>query len=321
MVMAHCLVQVLVRTRPGVEIHMLAPATTAPIGARMAEVAGVRTVPIGHGELALGARNREAAALRTYHFDQAIVLPNSFKSAWIPFRAHVPLRTGWHGEARFGLLNDRRRLDRSRLPLMIEQFMALGLPAETPLSRPHPLPRLQVDTDNRARVLRELGVSPVPGLLILCPGAEFGPAKRWPAAHYATVARDALAAGRPVWLIGSPNDRAVCAEIAAAAPGTVNLAGRTGLVDAIDLLALADVVVCNDSGLMHVASAVGARVIALFGSTSPRFTPPLGADAEVLRLGLDCSPCFARECPLGHLRCLVDLAPSQVTARVRCASG
>jgi len=312
MVMAHCLVQVLAASRPGVAIHLLAPPATAPLGLRMAEVAGVRTFEVAHGELALGKRNREGRVLRAFGFDQAIVLPNSLKSAWVPFRARIPVRTGWHGEARYGLLNDRRRLDPERLPLMIEQFMALGLAPGAPLPDPYPRPRLQVDADNRERLLESLDLTAGAGLVILCPGAEFGPAKRWPPAHYAAVARHALAGGRPVWLLGSPKDAEVCAEIAAAAPGAVNLAGRTRLLDAIDLLSLASAVVCNDSGLMHVAGALGVRVIALFGSTSPAFTPPLGDGATVLRLGLDCSPCFQRECPLGHLRCLVDLAPDRV---------
>jgi heptosyltransferase-2 len=312
MVMAHCLVQVLAATRSGVEIHLLAPPSTAPLGLRMAEVASVRTFEVGHGELGLGKRNREGRVLRLEAFDQAIVLPNSFKSAWIPFRARIPVRTGWLGESRYGVLNDRRRLDRERLPLMIEQFMALGLPSDATLPDPYPLPRLAVDEANRRRLLDTLGLQADERLLILCPGAEFGPAKRWPPAHYAAVARHALAAGRPVWLLGSPNDADTCAEIAGQAPGAINLAGKTRLLDAIDLLSLAAAVVCNDSGLMHVAGAVGARVIALFGSTSPGFTPPLGTAAAVLRLGLDCSPCFQRECPLGHLRCLVDLEPERI---------
>jgi heptosyltransferase-2 len=312
MVMAHCLVQLLAATRPGVEIHMLAPPATAPLARRMAEVSGVRTFEVAHGELGLGKRNREGHALRGEGFAQAIVLPNSFKSAWVPFRAHIPLRTGWHGEARYGVLNDRRRLDARRYPLMIEQFMALGLPPGAPLPDPRPRPRLEVDGANRARLLRELGLEAAPGLVILCPGAEFGPAKRWPAEHYAAVARHALAAGRPVWLFGSPKDAEVSGQIAAAAPGAIDLAGRTRLLDAVDLLSLASVVVCNDSGLMHVAGALGVRVVAVFGSTSPDFTPPLGADSAVVRLGIDCSPCFQRECPLGHLRCLVDLGPERV---------
>jgi len=312
MVMAHCLVQLLAATRPGVAIHLLAPPSTAPLGLRMAELASVRTFEVGHGELGLDKRNREGRALRAAAFDQAIVLPNSFKSAWVPFRARIPVRTGWHGESRYGVLNDRRRLDRERLPLMIEQFMALGLPPNAALPEPYPLPRLAVDEANRRHLLDTLGLQTDERLLILCPGAEFGPAKRWPSAHYAAVARHALAAGRPVWLLGSPNDADTCAEIAGQAPGAVTLAGKTRLLDAIDLLSLAAAVVCNDSGLMHVAGALGVRVVALFGSTSAGFTPPLGAGAAVVRLGLDCSPCFQRECPLGHLRCLVDLKPERI---------
>lgn len=312
MVMSHCLVQVLAATRPGVEIHVLAPPATAPLGRRMREVAAVRTLEIEHGELGFGKRNREGRALRECGFDQAIVLPNSFKSAWAPFRARIGRRTGWNGEARYGVLNDRRRLDRDRLPLMIEQFMALGLAPGAALPDPYPLPRLEVDVGNRQRLLDELGLAAAPAPLILCPGAEFGPAKRWPAGHYAGVARHALHAGRSVWLLGSPRDAEVCAQIAAAAPGAIDLAGRTRLLDAVDLLSLARVVICNDSGLMHVAGALGVRVIALFGSTSPEFTPPLGDGATVLRLGLDCSPCFQRQCPLGHQRCLVDLDADRV---------
>lgn len=312
MVMSHCLVRLLAATRPGVEIQMLAPPATAPLGRRMREVTAVRTLQIEHGELGFGKRSREGRALRELGFDQAIVLPNSFKSAWAPFRARIPRRTGWHGEARYGVLNDRRRLDRHRLPLMVEQFMALGLPPDAALPDPYPLPRLEVDVGNRRRLLDEFALAVTPAPLILCPGAEFGPAKRWPAGHYAGVARHALDVGRNVWLLGSPRDAEVCAEIAAAAPGAVDLAGRTRLLDAVDLMSLASVVICNDSGLMHVAGALGVRVIALFGSTSPDFTPPLGDDATVLRLGLDCSPCFQRQCPLGHLRCLVDLDADRV---------
>jgi heptosyltransferase-2 len=314
MVMAHCLVQSLVATRPGVEIDVLAPPATAPLAERMAEVRRVRTFDVAHGELGLGKRSRAGRSLRSVGYRQAIVLPNSFKSAWVPFRARIPVRTGWHGEARFGVLSDRRRLDRDRYPLMIEQFLALGLPAGAALAKPYPRPQLQVDPENRRTVLERLGLEPHPELVILCPGAEFGPAKRWPPEHYAGLARALLARSRPVWLLGSPNDAPTCAAIALAAPGVVDLAGRTRLLDAVDLLSLAETVVCNDSGLMHVAGALGVRVIALYGSTSPDFTPPLGPGAAVLRLGLSCSPCFARECPLGHLRCLVELEPDRVLA-------
>jgi len=195
---------------------------------------------------------------------------------------------------------------------MIERFMALALPPGETLPRPYPEPRLSADPARAQALVRELGLV-ASGVTVLCPGAEFGPAKRWPPAHYAAVARHEVAAGRQVWLLGSPGDAPACREIEAQVPrGLVNLAGRTRLLDAVDLLSLADRVVCNDSGLMHVACALDRPVVAVFGSTSPDFTPPLGARAQVVTNPVPCSPCFERECPLGHLDCLARLAPERV---------
>ncbi|MEQ8858382.1 MAG: lipopolysaccharide heptosyltransferase II [Pseudomonadales bacterium] len=312
MVMAHSLVQVLLTRHADVEIDVVAPAATVPLAERMPGVATRALLEIGHGELALGRRRALGRALAGDGYDQAIVLPNTFKSALVPWWAGIPLRTGWQGESRFAVLNDRRRLDADRYPLMIERFMALGLPAGADLPTPYPTPRLSVDEANRQRLQEELELDTDGGVLALCPGAEFGPAKRWPAAHYAAVARDAAAGGRRVWLFGSPGERAACAGIAALAPDAINLAGRTRLLDAVDLLSLAEVVVSNDSGLMHVAGAVGTRVVAVFGSTSPAFTPPLGAAAQVVRVDVPCGPCFQRSCPLGHRRCLEELGPERV---------
>ena len=182
---------------------------------------------------------------------------------------------------------------------------------------PHavPEPRLRIDPvgarEAAGKLGREATGAPV---LALCPGAEYGPAKRWPEEHYARVARDRLDAGWQVWLLGSERDQAVTAAIAAQSPGVVDIAGRTSLAQAVDLLSLARAVVSNDSGLMHVAAAVGVPVIALYGSSDPNYTPPLSARARILSLGLECSPCFRRECPLGHLNCLRQLPPEQVIA-------
>lgn len=312
MVMTDALLQRLRQQQPDVEIHVLAPPSTAPLAERLPDVAGSRVLEVGHGELGLRRRRAMARTLRAEGFARAIVLPNTWKSALVPAWAGIPHRVGWHGEARFGLLNDRRRLDTRRYPLMVERFMALALPPGGLLERPHPVPRLRVDADNRARLRSALGIAAPGRVLALCPGAEFGPAKRWPSGHYATVARHAAAAGWQVWLLGSPAERDTAAEIRALAPEAVDLTGRTRLIDAVDLLSAADTVVCNDSGLMHVACAVGAAVVALFGSTSPDFTPPLGARALVVHRELPCSPCFQRTCPLGHTRCLVDLEPARV---------
>ena len=313
MVMAHCLVQLLLDGNSQLEIDMLSPPATEPLAQRMPGVARSWLLEVGHGELGLRKRLAVGRRLVNEGYDQAIVLPNSFKSALVPFWARIPDRVGWLGECRVGLLNGWRRLDPERYPLMIERFMALALPASAVLPKPYPAPRLRVDAGNRDRLIREHQLATSGGVLALCPGAEFGPAKRWPAQHFATLARHAVAQGKQVWLLGSAGDRAICNEIESqVAAGCVNLAGRTRLVDAIDLLSLAGHVVCNDSGLMHVASALDVPTTALFGSTSPDFTPPLGREARVLSLKLPCSPCFQRECPLGHLRCLTELRPERV---------
>lgn len=311
MVMAHCLVSLLA---PGEadRVDMVAPPATAPLAERMPGVTKCWTLDVGHGELGLGRRRELARSLAREDYEQAIVLPNSFKSALLPWWAGIPKRTGWHGESRFGVLNDRRRLEPERYPLMIERFMALGLPPDQPLPEPYPSPRLEADADRATALVATFGLDDS-AVTALCPGAEYGPAKRWPARHYASVARHEINAGRQVWLLGSPGDAQACAEIAQAAPaGVVNLAGRTRLLDALDLLSLAEHVVCNDSGLMHLACALGRPVVAVFGSSSPDFTPPLGDSATIVRNPVPCAPCFQRTCPLGHLDCLEKLAPERV---------
>ena len=311
MVMAHSLVSVLHRARD-VSVDMLAPPATAPLARRMPGVTDTRTLDVGHGEFGWAVRRGMARILGELGYQQAIVLPNSFKSALIPWWAGIPKRTGWTGESRVVVLNDRRRLDPERYPLMIERFMALGLEPGVDLEKPYPLPRLEADP-TRGAELRTAHDLAEQGVTVLCPGAEFGPAKRWPPSHYAALARHEVASGRQVWLLGSPGDVPACREIEQqVSAGLRNLAGRTSLLDAVDLIALADRVVCNDSGLMHVAAALDREVIAVFGSTSPTFTPPLGPRATVVQNRLPCSPCFQRECPLGHLKCLEDLSPEQI---------
>jgi len=305
------------RLRSGAEataIDVLAPPWTAPLVRRMPEVRDVIENPFRHGELKVFARRRLGMALRARGYDAAIVLPNSLKAALPPFFASIPVRTGYRGEMRGGLLNDVRTLDEKRLPMLVERFAALAQPRGAPLARPVPQPKLQVDPANRARLLETLGLTTATPVAVFCPGAEYGEAKRWPPEHYAALADRLIARGAGVWLIGSPNDVGVAAAITERVRGSgiVNLCGRTSLADAIDLLGAADVVVSNDSGLMHVAAALQRPLIALYGSSSPGYTPPLSSHARVLSLGLECSPCFARECPLGHFRCLRDLTPDRV---------
>jgi heptosyltransferase-2 len=281
----------------------------------MPEVSATHVLPFGHGDLRLGERRRFAKALPAY--DRAIVLPNTIKSALIPWHAGIPVRTGWRGEMRYGLLNDIRKLDEADLPLIVERYAALAQPAGEPLRRPLPNPHLKVDEAARAATLARQGLDASKPIAAFAPGAEYGPAKRWPARHFAALAKTLVERGYQVWLMGSGKDAEVTAEIQKLAGGAcIDLAGRTTLDEAIDLMSLARHVVTNDSGLMHIAAALDRPTTALFGSSSPAFTPPLSPRAKVITLKLSCSPCFARVCPLGHTNCLETLEPALVLAAI-----
>jgi heptosyltransferase-2 len=322
MVMAQSLFRCLAAEHPGVVIDVLAPEWCRPLLARMPEVRLALAMPIGHGELALGKRRRLGHELRAQAYDQAIVLPNSFKSALVPLFARIPLRTGWRGEMRGWLLNDCRDLDKKRYPLMVQRFAALAYAPGHVLPDPLPAPRLQQDVE-QARALRErFGLAASRSVIGLCPGAEFGPAKQWPARHYAALAGAMVSEGRQVWLFGSARDAAVAEAIIDAVDPAQrahchNLCGATSLGEAVDLLGECALVVSNDSGLMHVAASLGRPLVVPYGSTSAAFTPPLGTRAKLLSLDLPCSPCFKRECPLQHLDCLNRLEPAQVLAAAR----
>lgn len=314
--MAQSLFMLLRQNDPNARIDVLAPDWSRPLLARMPEVAGVLNMPVGHGKLSLGVRRRLGKSLRANRYQQAIVLPNSLKSALIPWWAGIPQRTGWRGEMRYGLLNDLRILDPAALPKMVQRFDDLAFPADTALPANLPQPRLITDSQNQRAAMERLGLTAGRPLLALCPGAEFGESKRWPEAHYAAVAEHLISSGWQVWIFGSQNDAEVGQTILTGLPEPLrdfchNLAGQTSLGEAIDLLAQARAVVTNDSGLMHVAAALQRPLVVVYGSTSPAFTPPLADRVRVLRLGLACSPCFQRTCPLGHLKCLKDLPPDQ----------
>ena len=303
---------------PGLQLDALAPRWVAPVLQRMAEIDQIIDSPFGHGQLAWQARWQLGRELAARRYDAVYVLPNSLKSALVPFMAGIPQRIGFTGESRYGLINVRHHLNKTALPLMVERFAQL---AETPgsvLPRPVSQPKIRSTAAEQQKTLSELGLERPNRLVAFCPGAEYGPAKRWPAAHFATLAQKLAAQGCAIWLFGSPKDHAVAEEIAQLAPGLCrNLCGATSLGQAVDLLAMADLVVCNDSGLMHVAAALDRPLVTLYGSSSPGFTPPLSNQADILSLQLACSPCFKRECPLGHLDCLNKLTPESVLTHCR----
>ena len=325
MVMAQTLFQCLKQRHPECAIDVLAPEWSRPILERMPEVRKALSFPLGHGALELATRRKIGKSLKG-QYDQAILLPNSLKSALVPFFAGIAKRTGWLGEFRYGLLNDVRKLDKERYPLMIERFMALAYEPGADLPRPYPRPDLQIDPQSRDAALTKFGLALDRPVLALCPGAEFGESKRWPSEHYAAVAEQKIREGWQVWLFGSKNDHGVGEDIRARLiPGlreeSVNLSGETSLAEAIDLLSCADAVVSNDSGLMHVAAALNRPLVAVYGSTSPGFTPPLADKVEIVRLGLDCSPCFDRTCRFGHYNCLRELMPQPVVEALQRLHG
>lgn len=322
MVMAQTLFAELKRQSECV-IDVLAPAWCRPLLSRMPEVREALELPFDHGELRLRERRARGRVLRG-RYDRAYVLPNSLKSALLPFWAKVPVRTGWRGEMRYGLLNDVRTLDKERYPLMVQRFVALAHDRDAPVPTPESIiaPRLEVDPGKVAAARAEHHLNGDGPVLGLCPGAEFGPSKRWPEGHYAAVAGDWIERGGRVWIFGSAKDRPVAEAIREQLPEAGReharvLAGATSLEQAVDLLSATDAVVSNDSGLMHIAAALARPLVAVYGSTSPGFTPPLGEKVAIVRLGLDCSPCFERECPLGHHNCMRQLDPARVTGALR----
>jgi heptosyltransferase-2 len=323
MVMADSLYRLLAEREPEAAIDVVAPAWSVPILARMDHVRHAIELPVAHGELGLAKRHAAGRALRDEGYTHALVLPRSWKSALLPYFAGVPRRTGFRGELRYGLINDVRPYDRGRLVPTVERFATLGLAPGEPVPQALPQPRLRVDPNQRRQTFARLALSDAANAVALLPGAEYGPAKQWPPAYFAELAARLAAVGVDVWILGSAKERELGESIRAAAgsPRVRNFCGDTSLADVVDVLGAARVAVSNDSGLMHVAAAVGTYVVGIFGSSSPQMTPPLTDRRWIFHLALDCSPCFERECPLGHLRCLRDVAVEDVCSVVIRAFG
>lgn len=314
MVISQSLLKLLQDRHPHAEIDVIAPEWTRPLLELMPEVHNAIPISIAHGRLSLGVRIKIGKKLRIRQYDRAIILPRSFKSAIIPFVARARRRTGFLGELRWRLLNDIRELDRHRLPRTVDRFLALGIESGETLLKKVPNPHLLVKRESALSTLDRFGKQikndPILGI---CPGAEYGPAKRWPVKYFAQVANEKLKEGWGVWLFGSNKEVAITNEIHELTQGrSLDFGGKTSLAEAINLMSLTTAVVSNDSGMMHVASAIGCHIVGIYGSSDPDHTPPLCENKDTLYLGLSCSPCFKRECPPGHYDCLNDLKPEMV---------
>ena len=298
-------------------IEVLSPNWSKPILERMEEVSRSIISPFSHGELKIKARFDFGKQLRGEGYDSAIVMTNSFKSSLIPFFAKIPLRTGWLGEMRFGFINDLRSKEKYKYPLMIEQFAKLSINPFQALNKSLPYPSLKIDSYNLKEQLINLGIDSAKPSLAICPGAEFGPAKKWPSYYYAEVCNEYLSKGWNVLVLGSPNDQKTGNIIQEGINIDLldyffNLIGKTSLIDAIDLLSHCKKVVTNDSGLMHIAAAVNTPLVAVYGPSSPQFTPPLIDNHVVLRKseGFDKTREGSEE--HGYHESLIAIKPSEV---------
>ena len=319
MVLAQSLFKILKANQPDCVIDVAAPAWTLPLLERMPEVSNKIALPFKHGELAFWQRIQFGKSLKNAGYSQAIILTNSFKSALLPWAAGIPKRTSFLGEMRYGLINDIRTLDKTRLKKTVERFVTLGLDKDASLPKTIPNPHLNSAPEASWILASRLGIQQRKNKILgLCPGAEYGEAKRWPAEYYAEVANAVLKQGWQVLLFGSDKDVPVTNQINQLTQNqSINLGGKTKLGEAIDLMSLCDTVISNDSGLMHVAAALDRKLIAIFGSSDPHHTPPMSTNAVIEYLGLDCSPCFKRECPLGHLNCLNMIKPITVSQHIQ----
>jgi len=321
MVLAQSLFKILKQRNPNVQIDVAAPAWTLPLLERMPEVSAKIALPFKHGELAFFERIKFGKSLKNKGYSQAVILTNSFKSALLPWAAGIKKRTGFLGEMRVGLINDIRPLDKTKLKKTVERFVTLGLNRKESLPEAIPNPQLSSSLQTAWILAHSLGILETKSKILgLCPGAEYGEAKRWPAKYYAEVANHALKNGWQVLLFGSDKDVQVTSQINQLTQNKcVDLAGKTKLGEAIDVMSLCDTVISNDSGLMHVAAALDKELIAIFGSSNPYHTPPMSPNAVIEYLGLTCSPCFKRECPLvgaDYLKCLTHIKPQTVITHI-----
>lgn len=315
MVMAQALLRLLKQRDSAVVLDVLAPMHLHPLLLHMPEINHILDLPFNHGEFNLKRRYAIGKALRSEKYDQAIVLPNSWKSALIPFFARIPKRTGWRGEFRYLLLNDLKILDKEKLPLMVQRMLVLGSSLDIRHLRNQDLfPCLVVREENVLQAFRKFNLEKSDRKIIaLCIGAEYGVSKRWPANYFAEVAKIKANEGYDIWLFGGNKDREIAASTQKASGNVcTDFTGKTDLGDVVDLLSLASIVITNDTGLMHVAAALNLPLIVIYGSSSPTFTPPLTRNAKILTLGLACSPCFKRVCPLKNFKCMLDLKPDFV---------
>ncbi|MFV1983441.1 MAG: lipopolysaccharide heptosyltransferase II [Thiohalomonadales bacterium] len=318
MVMAQSLFIALKKQNPNIKIDVLAPEWSIGLIERMPEVSNAISLSVKHGKLDFRLRYQTGVKLRLKNYHQAIITPRSLKAALLPFFAKIPQRTGYRGEYRYGLINDVRLLDKKLLTQTVQRYVFLGNDSNNNSIPEINFPKLDVNRTEIKKLLEKFKLNLDKPVLALLPGAEYGPSKQWPITYFHELAEKVLDSGFQVWVMGSDKDKESANKIINKnCPEHFNLCGKTTLVNVIDLLSVSKYAVTNDSGLMHVACATNVKVIALYGSSSPLYTPPLHKDALVLYKGLDCSPCFKRLCPYKHTNCLYNITVNEVLEHLK----
>jgi heptosyltransferase-2 len=314
MVMAQALYKALLGDSTSAQIHVVAPEWSRPLLQRMPQISAIHGLDVAHGEFGLAKRRRLGKQLRHEGFSQAIVLPRSFKSALVPWFAKIPKRIGDIGEFRQGLLTDTLASNKDKKnPNVCNYLRYIGIETNVVLVKQQHCPELCVDAANQAKLLESHAISQQAPLVACMVGAEFGPSKQWPVEHFASLINLLRQQGVNVCLLGSPKDIEVGNQIESLCCEPIfNLCGKTSLLDVIDVLAACHVAVSNDSGLMHIAAAVDTPVVAMYGATTPTYTPPLHPKAKSFYVKLACSPCWQRTCQYQHYRCLKDIMPQDV---------
>lgn len=321
MVMSQCLYRLLKKDDANHEIHVLAPPWCLDVALRMPEVSKCIAFPGIHGKLDLLKRYRFSQQLKKENYQNAIILPNSLKSALIPWLAKIPTRIGYKGEMRYGLINDIRYLDKKKQPLMVERFASLNPKSKKIININEILiPKLAADATKISTTLKTYHLNQDKPILALAPSAAFGNSKCWPKANFSALANQFLEKGFHVWLMGAPSDEKRLQTINDACQQKCQMVTKPSLQEKIDLLSISDCLVSNDSGLMHIGAALNIPVIGIYGSTTPSFTPPLGDKTKVIENNdLICRPCFKRDCPKqekDHLKCLWDITPKKVEQEI-----
>ncbi|MFZ6798341.1 lipopolysaccharide heptosyltransferase II [Undibacterium sp. Di24W] len=313
-IMAQPLLRLLRAQHPNAQIDVLAPKWVAPVVQAMSEVDMVLESTIRHGSIKIRDYWKHAQEIRRKEYSAVYVLPNSIKYALLPWLAGIKKRIGYRGETRYGLINVMHHDSKISPRPMTDFYAALARAPQDPIPATLPKPRLSVSTLKNEQLFGKFGLATNLPIIVLAPGAEFGSAKRWPETYFADLARKILGFNRKaqIVILGGPNDRAVCQQIHEQVPNALNLAGNTTLEQAIGLISGASAIISNDSGLLHIASALNRPTLAIYGPTDPQHAPSHSDKKISISLNLSCAPCKQKECPLGHRECMTKISPDMV---------